>query len=117
MLIDLVFYHMNTVFLLKDSISNGFRREFVLLGILAISCRNPVVSAVFLVGLFVNVASLPIRVGLILQDWPFLCELKIGAPKWTDIQGNCGCAPHQIWGLHGLKVSAEPSRTDGNELT
>lgn len=62
---------MNNIFLLNDSITNGFRIEFVdiiylvsiLLGILTISCRNPVVSVLFLIGLFVNVAGLLILVG------------------------------------------------------
>ena len=71
MLIDLVFFIMNNIFLLNDSITNGFRIEFVdiiylvsiLLGILTISCRNPVVSVLFLIGLFVNVAVLLILVG------------------------------------------------------
>lgn len=71
MLIDLVFFIMNNIFLLNDSITNGFRIEFVdiiylvsiLLGILTISCRNPVVSVLFLIGLFVNVAGLLILVG------------------------------------------------------
>lgn len=71
MLIDLVFFIMNNIFLLNDSITNGFRIEFVdiiylvsiLLGILTISSRNPVVSVLFLIGLFVNVAGLLILVG------------------------------------------------------
>ena len=71
MLIDLVFFIMNNIFLLNDSITNGFRIEFVdiiylvsiLLGILTLSCRNPVVSVLFLIGLFVNVAGLLILVG------------------------------------------------------
>lgn len=71
MLIDLVFFIMNNIFLLNDSITNGFRIEFVdiiylvsiLLGILTISCRNPVVSVLFLIGLFVNVAGLLILIG------------------------------------------------------
>ena len=62
---------MNNIFLLNDYITNGFRIEFVdiiylvsiLLGILTISCRNPVVSVLFLIGLFVNVAGLLILVG------------------------------------------------------
>jgi len=62
---------MNNIFLLNDSITNGFRIEFVdiiylvsiLLGILTISSRNPVVSVLFLIGLFVNVAGLLILVG------------------------------------------------------
>lgn len=71
MLIDLVFFIMNNIFLLNDSITNGFRIEFVdiiylvsiLLGILTISSRNPIVSVLFLIGLFVNVAGLLILVG------------------------------------------------------
>ena len=62
---------MNNIFLLNDYITNGFRIEFVdiiyllsiLLGILTISSRNPVVSVLFLIGLFVNVAGLLILVG------------------------------------------------------
>lgn len=62
---------MNNIFLLNDSITNGFRIEFVdiiylvsiLLGILTISSRNPIVSVLFLIGLFVNVAGLLILVG------------------------------------------------------
>ncbi len=65
MLIDLVFFIMNNIFLLNDSITNGFRIEFVdiiylvsiLLGILTISSRNPVVAVLFLIGLLVNVAG------------------------------------------------------------
>jgi NADH-ubiquinone oxidoreductase chain 6 len=62
---------MNNIFLLNDYITNGFRIEFVdviylvsiLLGILTIVNRNPVVSVLFLIGLFVNVAGLLILVG------------------------------------------------------
>ena len=62
---------MNNIFLLNDSITNGFRIEFVdtiylvsaLLGLLTIVSRNPVVSVLFLIGLFVNVAGLLILVG------------------------------------------------------
>lgn len=62
---------MNNIFLLNDSITNGFRIEFVdtiylvsaLLGLLTIVSRNPVVSVLFLIGLFVNVAGLLILIG------------------------------------------------------
>ena len=62
---------MSNIFLINDYITNGFRIEFVdiiylvsiLLGILTISSRNPVVSVLFLIGLFVNVAGLLILVG------------------------------------------------------
>lgn len=62
---------MNNIFLLNDYITNGFRIEFVdiiyivsiLLGALTILSRNPIVSVLFLIGLFVNVACLLILVG------------------------------------------------------
>ena len=62
---------MNNIFLLNDSITNGFRIEFVdviylisiLFGVLTIVSRNPIVSVLFLIGLFVNIAGLLILVG------------------------------------------------------
>ena len=62
---------MNNIFLLNDYITNGFRIEFVdiiylvsiVLGILTIVSRNPIVSVLFLIGLFVNIAGLLILVG------------------------------------------------------
>ena len=62
---------MNNIFLLNDYITNGFRIEFVdiiylvsiALGILTIVSRNPIVSVLFLIGLFVNIAGLLILVG------------------------------------------------------
>lgn len=63
---------MNNIFLLNDYITNGFRIEFVdiiylvsiLFGVLTIISRNPIVSVLFLIGLFVNVAGLLILVGV-----------------------------------------------------
>jgi NADH-ubiquinone oxidoreductase chain 6 len=63
---------MNNIFLLNDSITNGFSIEFVdviylisiLFGVLTIVSRNPIVSVLFLIGLFVNIAGLLILVGL-----------------------------------------------------
>jgi NADH-ubiquinone oxidoreductase chain 6 len=63
---------MNNIFLLNDFISNGFRIEFVdfiyifsiLFGVFTIISRNPIVSVLFLIGLFVNVAGLLILVGV-----------------------------------------------------
>ncbi len=63
---------MNNIFLLNDFMSNGFRIEFVdfiyilsiLFGIFTIISRNPIVSVLFLIGLFVNVAGLLILVGV-----------------------------------------------------
>lgn len=62
---------MNKIFLLNDYITNGFRIEFVdiiylisiLFGVLTIVSRNPIVSVLFLIGLFVNIAGLLILVG------------------------------------------------------
>jgi NADH-ubiquinone oxidoreductase chain 6 len=62
---------MNSIFLLNDSITNGFRIECVdiiyllsiCLGITTIVTRNPVVSVLFLIALFINVAGLLILVG------------------------------------------------------
>lgn len=62
---------MNNIFLLNDYITNGFRIELVdiiyivsmLLGVLTIISRNPIVSVLFLIGLFVNIAGLLILIG------------------------------------------------------
>ena len=62
---------MNNIFLLNDYITNGFRIELVdiiylvsiLLGVFTIISRNPVVSVLFLIGLFVNIAGLLILIG------------------------------------------------------
>jgi NADH-ubiquinone oxidoreductase chain 6 len=62
---------MNNIFLLNDYITNGFRIELVdiiylvsiVLGVLTIVSRNPVVSVLFLIGLFVNIAGLLILIG------------------------------------------------------
>ena len=62
---------VSNIFLLNDYITNGFRIEFVdiiyllsvLLGVLTIISRNPIVSVLFLIGLFVNVAGLLILIG------------------------------------------------------
>jgi NADH-ubiquinone oxidoreductase chain 6 len=70
MLID-IFKLKMTIHLLNDYCTNGFNIEFVdmiylvsiLLGILTIVNRNPIVSVLFLIGLFVNVAGLLILVG------------------------------------------------------
>ena len=62
---------MYNIFLLNDYITNWFRIEFVdiiylisiLFGVLTIVSRNPIVSVLFLIGLFVNIAGLLILVG------------------------------------------------------
>ncbi|GBT95953.1 NADH-quinone oxidoreductase subunit J [Staphylococcus aureus] len=62
---------MNNIFLLNDYITNGFRIELVdiiyivsiLLGVLTILSRNPIISVLFLIGLFLNIAGLLILIG------------------------------------------------------
>nr|YP_010480782.1 NADH dehydrogenase subunit 6 [Aspergillus avenaceus]UVN15592.1 NADH dehydrogenase subunit 6 [Aspergillus avenaceus] len=68
---DQVYVYLNSLYLLNDYITNGFRIEFVdiiylisiLFGVLTIVSRNPIVSVLFLIGLFVNIAGLLILVG------------------------------------------------------
>jgi len=63
---------MYNIFILNDFFTNGFNIEFVdiiyllsiLLGVFTIISRNPIVSVLFLIGLFVNVAGLLILVGV-----------------------------------------------------
>lgn len=62
---------MDKLFLIKDFINNGFLPEFIdiiyilsiFLGIFTIISKNPVVSVLFLIGLFVNISVLLISVG------------------------------------------------------
>jgi len=63
---------MLNVFWIKDFVNNGFSVEYldiiylvsILFGILTIISRNPIVSVLFLIGLFVNVSGLLVLVGL-----------------------------------------------------
>ena len=62
---------MNNILLIKDFVSNGFMFEFIdviyllsiLFGIFTIISKNPIVSVLFLIGLFVNISGLLILVG------------------------------------------------------
>lgn len=62
---------MNNLYLLNDYVTNGFIIGFVdilylmsiVLGILTIVNRNPIVSVLFLIGLFVNIAGILILIG------------------------------------------------------
>lgn len=62
---------MDKLFLIKDFTSNGLLPEFIdiiyivsiLLGIFTIISKNPVVSVLFLIGLFVNISVLLISIG------------------------------------------------------
>lgn len=63
--------NLDKLFLIKDFINNGFLPEFIdiiyilsiFLGIFTIISKNPVVSVLFLIGLFVNISVLLISVG------------------------------------------------------
>lgn len=63
---------MNNIFLLNDFLNNGFKIQFVdiiylvsiLFGVFTIVSRNPIVSVLFLIGLFVNISGLLILIGL-----------------------------------------------------
>ena len=63
---------MFNIFWIKDFVNNGFSVEYldiiylvsILFGILTIISRNPIVSVLFLIGLFVSVSGLLILVGL-----------------------------------------------------
>jgi NADH-ubiquinone oxidoreductase chain 6 len=63
---------MNNLFILKESYTNGYRGEVldiisllsVLCGILVIISKNPIVSVLFLIGLFLSISSYLIILGL-----------------------------------------------------
>lgn len=62
---------MYNIYLLNDYVTNGFITQYVdfiyilsiFLGVLTITNRNPVVSVLFLIGLFFNIATLLVLVG------------------------------------------------------
>jgi NADH-ubiquinone oxidoreductase chain 6 len=63
---------MNSIYLLNETYSNGYRVETldilsiiaILCGILVIISKNPIVSVLFLIGLFLSIASYLIILGL-----------------------------------------------------
>jgi NADH-ubiquinone oxidoreductase chain 6 len=65
------FFFMSNIILLNDFITNGFKIEFVdiifllsiLFGVFTIVSRNPIISVLFLIGLFINISGLLILVG------------------------------------------------------
>lgn len=65
MVLLLPFFLMNKLFLLNEIYTNGYRTEIldiisliaILCGILVIISKNPIVSVLFLIGLFVSIAS------------------------------------------------------------
>jgi len=63
---------MNSIFLLDETFTNGFRADIldiitllaILSGILVINSKNPIVSVLFLIGLFLSIASYIMILGL-----------------------------------------------------
>src|SRR5690348_14909064 len=64
--------YMNSLYILNETFTNGYRSEIldiislaaILCGILVIISKNPVVSVLFLIGLFLSIASYLIILGL-----------------------------------------------------
>src|SRR6201992_3703745 len=62
---------MSNLFLINDYITNGFLIEYIdviylvsiMLGALTILSKNPIVSVLYLIGLFVNIAGLLVLIG------------------------------------------------------
>jgi NADH-ubiquinone oxidoreductase chain 6 len=63
---------MNSIFVLSESFTNGYRAEVldfislaaILCGILVIISKNPIVSVLFLIGLFLSISSYLIILGI-----------------------------------------------------
>ena len=63
---------MNSIFILNETFTNGYRAEIldiislaaILCGILVIISKNPIVSVLFLIGLFLSISSYLIILGL-----------------------------------------------------
>jgi NADH-ubiquinone oxidoreductase chain 6 len=63
---------MNSLYILNETFTNGFRSEIldiislaaILCGILVIISKNPIVSVLFLIGLFLSIASYLMMLGL-----------------------------------------------------
>lgn len=62
---------MTSIFLITDYLTNGFNYKFldviylisIIFGIMTIISRNPIISVLYLIGLFISIASLLILVG------------------------------------------------------
>jgi NADH-ubiquinone oxidoreductase chain 6 len=67
-----IIYIINSLFILSESFTNGYRAEIldvlsllsILCGILVIISKNPIVSVLFLIGLFLSISSYLIILGL-----------------------------------------------------
>src|SRR5271155_2580646 len=63
---------MNSIFVLNETFTNGYRAEIldfisliaILCGILVIISKNPIISVLFLIGLFLSISSYLIILGL-----------------------------------------------------
>src|ERR1017187_7685252 len=63
---------MYSIYLLNETFTNGYREEFldiisllaILCGILVIISKNPIISVLFLIGLFLSIACYLITLGL-----------------------------------------------------
>ena len=64
--------YMNSLYILNETFTNGYRSEIldiislaaILCGILVIISKNPIVSVLFLIGLFLSIASYLMILGL-----------------------------------------------------
>lgn len=67
-----LFLFMNSIFVINETFTNGYRTEFldllsivaILCGILVIISKNPIVSVLFLIGLFLSISSYLMIIGL-----------------------------------------------------
>src|SRR3954467_6083386 len=79
---------MNSLFVLSESFTNGYKVEIldvislisILLGILVIISKNPIVSVLFLIGLFLCISAYLILTGLNFIGLSYLL-VYIGAVK------------------------------------
>src|SRR5438270_4095849 len=68
----ILFFLMNSIFFINETFTNGYRTEAldiisviaILSGILVIISKNPIVSVLFLIGLFLSIASYLMILGL-----------------------------------------------------
>ena len=70
--IDFLLHYMNSLFILNESFTNGYRVEIldfisiisIISGIFVIISKNPIVSVLFLIGLFLSISSYLIILGI-----------------------------------------------------
>src|SRR5436305_15246425 len=66
------FFFMNSIFILNETFNNGYRIEIlnfvsiisIICGIFVIISKNPIVSVLFLIGLFLSISSYLIILGI-----------------------------------------------------